>query len=236
MTNGAIIGAEALLRWNLNGEAVSPGEFIPIAEASGLTRPLTDFVISEVAAWSHAYAGQDGQPVPIAVNLSMADLNVPGFASWLLERLDALEIQPNRIEFEVTEAIAMSSRIAIKQARKLAQKGYSISLDDFGTGYSSLAHLERLPFQIVKIDRSFVSHLTAEKAPKSLCSVIIAMTELLDLECIAEGVETEEQREALCRMGCRNGQGFLFGRPMPMVDFAEMFELVRIAEATHNDT
>lgn len=232
MITGEVVGAEALLRWNHNGEAVSPAEFIPIAEASGLTQSLTAFVLREVAQWSHANA--NGHPIPVAVNLSMADLNVPGFAHWLLEQLAALGLEPQHIEFEVTEAIAMSGKVAIQQAQELARKGYNISLDDFGTGYSSLAHLEQLPFQTVKIDRSFVSHLTAEKAPKSLCSAIIAMTELLHLSCIAEGIETEEQRDVVCRMGCRYGQGFLFGRPMPMADFATTFKLGTVAAARSN--
>lgn len=220
------VGAEALMRWNHEGEAISPAEFIPIAEASGLTRALTGFVLSDVAQWSHSHVRPDGKPLPVSINLSMADLNVPGFDIRLLQQLEELNLTPDRVAFEITEAIAMSSNGAIKHARKLSRQGFSISLDDFGTGYSSLSHLERLPFETVKIDRSFVSPLTAERAQKSLCSVIVAMTELLDLACIAEGIETEEQREAICRMGCRHGQGFLFGKPMPMADFSQNIGLV----------
>ena len=226
LMTGDIIGAEALLRWTNDDEAIPPSEFIPIAEATGLTRSLTNFVLRDVAAWVKANARPDGQPFRVSVNLSMADLNVPGFAAWLLRRLQALGLQPPMIDFEVTEAIAMSGEVPIEQARELAKQGYSISLDDFGTGYSSLAHLERLPFQTVKIDRSFVSHLTGANATKSLCTVIVAMTDLLGMDCVAEGIETEEQRDALSEMGCRFGQGFLFGRPVPMADFSEVFALV----------
>ncbi len=226
LTTGQTIGAEALLRWEHEGEAISPVEFIPIAEASGLTRALTGFVLREAARWARSYRWSDGRPLPIAVNLSMADLNVPGFGIWLLRQLEELELQPDQIAFEITEAIAMSGKVAIRQIHELSRHGYSISLDDFGTGYSSLGQLERLPFKALKIDRSFVRRLTPETAASSLCSVIVGMSDLLGMDCVAEGIETEEQREAICRMGCRHGQGFLFGRPMPMADFSQNIGLV----------
>lgn len=226
LTTGETVGAEALLRWEHEGEAISPVEFIPIAEASGLTRALTGFVLREAARWTRSYRRSDGRPLPIAVNLSMADLNVPGFGIWLLRQLEELELQPDQIAFEITEAIAMSGKVAIRQIHELSRHGYSISLDDFGTGYSSLGQLERLPFKALKIDRSFVRRLTPETASSSLCSVIVGMSDLLGMDCVAEGIETEEQREAICRMGCRHGQGFLFGRPMPMADFSQNIGLV----------
>tara|TARA_B100000378_G_scaffold151097_1_gene121943 strand:- start:497 stop:1405 length:909 start_codon:yes stop_codon:yes gene_type:complete len=226
LTTGETVGAEALLRWQHEGEAISPVEFIPIAEASGLTRALTGFVLRETARWTRSYRWSDGRPLPIAINLSMADLNVPGFSIWLLSQLEELELQPDQIAFEITEAIAMSGKVAIRQIHELSRQGYSFSLDDFGTGYSSLGQLERLPFKSLKIDRSFVRRLTPQTAPSSLCSVIVGMSDLLSLDCVAEGIETEEQREAICRMGCRHGQGFLFGRPMPMVDFSQNLGLV----------
>ncbi|MBB4121875.1 EAL domain-containing protein [Martelella radicis] len=226
LESGRMYGAEALLRWTLDEEAISPAEFIPIAERTGMTRALTAFVLRQVADWSQLYANADGTPLPIAVNLSMADLNVPGFAMWLCRRVDALGLDRHMLEFEVTEAIAMHGRIAIRQVELLFRRGFRISLDDFGTGYSSFGHLNALPISTVKVDRSFVRDLTGETAGRSLCSVIIAMAEKLGVECIAEGIETEEQRQALLKTGCGRGQGFLFGRPMSMDRFSQRFGLI----------
>ncbi|AMM83548.1 EAL domain-containing protein [Martelella sp. AD-3] len=225
LDTGLVYGAEALLRWRVADEAISPDEFIPIAERTGMTRALTGFVLRQVADWSLARQPARGEPLRVAVNLSMADLNVPGFAAWLCRRVDALGLGPQTLEFEVTEAIAMHGRVAIRQVELLSRRGFCISLDDFGTGYSSFGHLNTLPISMVKIDRSFVRDLSGEMAARSLCSVIVAMSEKLGVECLAEGVETEAQRLALLEMGCRKAQGFLFGRPTAMNEFAERFGL-----------
>ncbi|TNB49283.1 EAL domain-containing protein [Martelella lutilitoris] len=224
LDTGRVYGAEALLRWQLGDEAISPAEFIPIAERTGMTRALTGFVLRQVADWSRTHMREDAEPLRVAVNLSMADLNVPGFAAWLCRRTDALGLDPRRLEFEVTEAIAMHGRVAIRQVALLSRLGFHVSLDDFGTGYSSFGHLNTLPINVVKIDRSFVSHLSEETAARSLCSVMVTMAEKLGLECLAEGVETEAQRRVLLEMGCGKGQGFLFGRPVPMDEFTERFK------------
>ncbi len=221
LDTGRVYGAEALLRWQLGEETISPGEFIPIAERTGMTRALTGFVLQQVADWFRTYKREDAKPLHVAVNLSMADLNVPGFAAWLCRRMDALGLDPQMLEFEVTEAIAMHGRIAIRQVTLLSRRGFRVSLDDFGTGYSSFGHLNTLPINVVKIDRSFVRDLSEETADRSLCSVMIAMAETLGLECLAEGVESETQRRVLVEMGCVKGQGFLFGRPVPMDEFAQ---------------
>jgi EAL domain-containing protein (putative c-di-GMP-specific phosphodiesterase class I)/CheY-like chemotaxis protein len=222
LSNGAVVGAEALLRWTREGEAISPAEFIPIAEASGLTEALTDFVFERVAAWSHAHAG----PLPVAVNLSMADLNRPGFATWVMGRLKALDLTPERIEFEVTEGIAMrDAPRAVRQVSQLNRAGYRIALDDFGTGYSSLGHFSQLPIDTLKIDRSFVNLLDKETASSSLAAIVLLMTNALKVDCVAEGIETEDQKEALILLGCRIGQGFLLGRPTPIDRFNQTFGL-----------
>ena len=222
LLTGATKGAEALLRWTLNGEHISPAEFIPIAESIGLVEPLTGFVIQEVGKW--VKGRQSDIPVPVAVNLSMEDLNRQGFSSRLLQKMGAVGLGPDAIEFEVTEGIAMhKGGWAQTQVRALADEGFRISLDDFGTGYSSLSQFDRLPIDMIKIDRSFVSALEPATARESLASVVLGMTQILDVDCVAEGIETEEQKLALIFLGCKTGQGYLLGRPTPIEDFDAAF-------------
>mgnify|MGYP003850927001 CR=1 FL=1 len=213
-----IVGGEALLRWRHGDEDISPAEFIPLAESAGLTQNLTEFVIRALGLWS---AGRkDARPLPIAVNLSMIDLNNPGFSTRLLTRVAEAGLSPETIEFEVTEGIAMQDTPwPIQQVQALRDAGFRIALDDFGTGYSSLGQFQRLPIDILKIDRSFVASLEIPTARHSLAAIVIAMTEALDVECVAEGIETNEQKQALLFLGCTVGQGFLFGPSLPIEDF-----------------
>lgn len=222
LSTGRTVGAEALLRWSLDGEQVSPADFIPIAEAAGLTLALTDFVVDTVARWQAERCGAGA--VPVAVNLSMADLNAPGFSDRLLQRVSAAGLGPSTLEFEVTEGIAMhSAGSAMHEVAVLKAGGFHIAIDDFGTGYSSIGQVDRLPVDIVKIDRRFVSTLGIETARHSIAAVVLAMSEVMNAACVAEGIETEEQRQALLFLGCRIGQGFLLGRPVPIGDFAARF-------------
>ncbi|AJY46587.1 EAL domain-containing protein [Martelella endophytica] len=228
LSDRRLCGAEALVRWTLNGEMVSPAEFIPIAERSGLTRHITETVLTHVARWSANHRTADGRTLPVAINLSMADLNMPGFSTWLSERAKALGLTPETLEFEITEAVAMREGVAAEQVRALSAEGYRISLDDFGVGYASLSHFHRLPISTLKIDRSFINGLSVETAPRNLSSVIVAMTERLGVDCVAEGIETEGQLRALLLIGCRTGQGYLFGRPAPPERFAMENGLVEV--------
>jgi predicted signal transduction protein with EAL and GGDEF domain/response regulator RpfG family c-di-GMP phosphodiesterase len=218
----AVIGAEALLRWSHNGTAVSPTEFIPLAESLGLTQCLTDFVVDSVGKWSAR--GADGKRLPISINLSMVDLNKPDFAQRLLSRVVAAGLAPGDIEFEITEGVAMNnSAWAIMQVQMLKEAGHSIALDDFGTGYSSLGHFNVLPVDTLKIDRCFVTPLEVRSAQRSLAAIVLSMTQTLKVGCVAEGIETDEQLQALMLLGCETGQGYLFGRPVPMEDFESQF-------------
>ncbi|HEY4357535.1 MAG TPA: EAL domain-containing protein [Acidobacteriaceae bacterium] len=217
-----VVGAEALARWMLDGEAIPPVEFIPVAESAGVMHRLTEFMVQSVGAWTKTREGQP--PLQVAVNLSMIDLNNPGFAERLLRAIAAAGLSPETIAFEVTEGVAMQETPwAIEQLRTLRAEGFQIALDDFGTGYSSLSHFSKLPVNVLKIDRSFVSALDPETADNSLAAVVIAMTRALNVDCVAEGIETEEQREMLTTLGCTLGQGYLLGRPVPIGDFAEKF-------------
>ncbi len=221
LSDGAIVGAEALLRWKCHGENISPAEFIPLAEMAGLIQILTVFVIHEVAAWLKDQPAE--RMIPVSVNLSMADLNKPGLASSIIRTVSELGIDPAQMEFEVTEGVAMENAIlAAAQVEQLAAAGFHISLDDFGTGYSSLGQFDRLPISTIKIDRAFVKDICSNRASLNLASVIISMTRTLNVSCVAEGVETEEQRQVLMRLGCNTGQGFLFSRPVPIEHFNEL--------------
>ncbi|WP_193181807.1 EAL domain-containing protein [Nisaea sediminum] len=221
LLSGAVTGAEALLRWTLDGEFVSPAEFIPIAESAGKTEFLTEFVLREVGRWM---ADRDGAPIRVAVNLSMADLNGPGFSERLLEGVREVGLSPETIEFEVTEGIGMSSSPwAGRQVEALRAEGFLLSIDDFGTGYSSLGQFDRMPVDTVKIDRSFVTGLEVGTARHSLAATIMAMVESLGVGCVAEGIETEDQKQALVFLGCKTGQGYLMGRPTPIGAFDGAF-------------
>ena len=218
LSDGQIIGAEALLRWRLNGEMVSPAEFIPIAEMTGQIQLLTEFVIREVGRWLSSQS--DPKAVPVSINLSMADLNKPGFAQQITDLVASLNIRPEWLELEVTEGVAMQdAKQAASQVEVLAAAGFRISLDDFGTGYSSLGQFDRLPIHTIKIDRSFVKQICDNPASRNLAAVIISMTQALNVDCVAEGIETEAQRQLLIRLGCETGQGFLFSKPVPMLVF-----------------
>jgi len=223
LTSGRVVAAEALSRWRFDGELVSPDEFIPIAEAAGLTRALTGLVLEQIVAWRES--GGDGfDAIPVAVNLSMADLNRPGFAAWTLQEIAELGLKPDDIRFEVTEGVAMEDAArAAEEIETLHSAGYRIAMDDFGTGYSSLKQFSLLPIDILKIDRSFVDTLEVHSARRSLAAIILTMTEALGVDCVAEGIETEEQREALLSLGCTIGQGFLLGRPTPIDQFNATF-------------
>lgn len=217
-----VVGAEALLRWNRDGEAVSPAEFIPIAESGGLTQALTDFVVDAVGRWARARTGQP--PLPIAINLSMADLNNPGFARRLLGRVADAELVPDTVEFEVTEGVVMQNAMwAISQLQALKSEGFRIALDDFGSGYSSLGYFDRLPIDTLKIDRVFITPLTVATARHSLAAIAVNMASVYNVGCVAEGVETAEQCQILEFLGCPVAQGYFLGRPVPIAEFAAKF-------------
>ena len=222
LSSGEVTGAEALLRWTLEGEPVSPAEFIPIAEAGEVIKALTGFVIRQVGEWARARKGP--KPLPVAVNLSVAELNEADAAEHILTAVGDAGLDPETIEFEVTEGIGVGKRaLAQEQILALSGAGFRISLDDFGTGYSSLSQFDRLPIDMIKIDRSFVSGLDASTARMSLAAVVLGMTQNLNVDCVAEGIETEEQKQALIFLGCKTGQGYLLGRPTPIEDFDAVF-------------
>jgi diguanylate cyclase (GGDEF)-like protein len=220
--SGLIFGAEALLRWQHPSRgAVSPAEFIPLAEETGLIVPIGEWVLRAVCAQAQAWVAE-GRALAVAVNLSGLQLQDPGFITRVEEVLESTRIDPRHLIFEITESVWMEhAGDTLSTLRRLKNLGIRLAIDDFGTGYSSLAYIKRLPVDILKIDRSFIRDIATDPADGAIVRGIMALAHALDLEVVAEGVETEEQRQALVAMGCDYLQGYLLARPMPAEDFAQ---------------
>jgi len=201
---------EALVRWQHPERGlVLPGEFIQLAEDTGLILRIGEWVLREACGWAQRAGG-----VPVAVNLSPRQFNDPKLAETVARALAESGLAPHLLELEITESTAMQHTDAtLATLEKLKRLGVSISIDDFGTGYSSLAYLRRFPVDKLKIDRSFVAVAPADKEQAAIISAIVALAHALQIEVVAEGVETEAQREFLARCGCDYLQGYLIGRP-----------------------
>ncbi len=213
-----LAGCEALLRWQHEGEWIAPDRFIPVAESSGLIREIGDWVLAETCRTIDAWSGRE---IPISINVSGRQLADDGFVERVLKTVRRYEVAPERVRFEITESTLMQNLDQThEQLTALRDQGFRISIDDFGTGYSSLAYLTRLPVDELKIDRSFVS---GAQRSKIVLSTIIAMARALNFEVVAEGVETEAQRDELIGSGCDLLQGYLLGKPMPVVEFHSIF-------------
>jgi EAL domain-containing protein (putative c-di-GMP-specific phosphodiesterase class I) len=214
LDNGDLAGFEALMRWEHPKRGpIPPSEFIPIAEASGLIEPLGMFALERAATdlmdWQHAI---DKLPIFISVNISSAQLLNNELYNDVRSMLQRTRCNPKQLKLELTESIVMENP---EQARlvlaKLKETGLSLALDDFGTGYSSLAYLTRFPFDTIKLDKALVAN-TSDKRNVLLRS-IIAMARALEMQVVAEGIETPEDAAELARMNCHYGQSFLFGTP-----------------------
>ena len=215
-------GAEALIRWlHPRCGLLLPGEFIPLAEETGLILPLGDFVLEaacrKIADWQRQGVRQCAY---LSVNISARQFYQPGFVDQILDALDRNGTDPTRLTLEITESILLDNvEEAIQKMLQLKQHGVRFSLDDFGTGYSSLSYLKKLPFNQLKIDQSFVHDLLSDLGSRAIAQTVISLGRALDLDVLAEGVETTEQRIMLEELGCRNFQGYLFDKPMPLEDF-----------------
>ena len=225
-----LVGAEALLRWfhPVRGE-IGPVDFIPVAEETGLIVPIGQWVLREackqVKVWSTSPTGA----VPVSVNISPHQFHADSLYEDVLGAASDADIDPRLLELEITESVLLqdldNTLIALQ---RLKDAGVSLSVDDFGTGYSSLSYLKRFPIDTIKIDRSFVKDLDTDLDDAAICAAILAMSQQLGLNVVAEGVETEEQLAFLRRHGCNQIQGFLCSKPLSAENFSAM--LVKIAE------
>jgi len=225
-SDGRLAGGEVLLRWRHGTRGlVSPLDFIPLAEASGLIVPLGTMVLREscrvLARWA---AHPRLREVTLAVNLSAHQLREADFVERVLAILGETGADPQRLCLELTESVFAENIDDVSaKMRALRDRGIRFSLDDFGTGYSSLGYLKRFPLAELKIDRSFVKDLPGEAHAGAIVDAILALAHTLDLKVVAEGVETEAQRDFLVARGCSLLQGYLLGRPLPMADFEARF-------------
>lgn len=219
--NFHVIGAEVLARWDHPDRGMlAPGGFIDVAEESGLITRLGDRVLELACRQGRAWLDR-GLRLPLAVNVSMRQFEQAGFTTRVLDILDVTGFPAGLLQLEVTETVAMADPERVSEAASpLLEAGVTFAIDDFGTGYSSLAHLQQLPFNTFKIDRSFICGLGSDRHSRSIVQTILAMAKSLHYEVVAEGVETEDQLRFLKKNGCSTAQGFLFARPMP----AEHFE------------
>ena len=232
-SDGSVTGAEALARWwPPLRSPIAPGEFIPLAEASGLILPLGQWVLetacAQLAAWSNQAAlGQ----LTLAVNVSAHQFREPDFVAQVLQALARSGAKPGLLKLELTESL-LAHNVEDIIAKMTALKGHGIgfSLDDFGTGYSSLAYLKRLPLDQIKIDQSFVRDVLTDPNDAAIARTIVALGESLGLEVIAEGVETDGQRLFLASQGCHTYQGYLFSPALPIAEF-DAFVAMRQAAA-----
>ena len=217
-----LVGLEALVRWRHPTRGLlGPGEFIDLAEETGLIVPLGYWVITEACRQAVAWrelrerAGQESWRLMMSINVSPRQLVERNFASRLIEIVDGSGVDRDTILLEVTETTVMRDPAhAIALLETLRAQGMHICIDDFGTGYSSLSYLKRLPVETIKIDRSFVDGLGQDEEDTAIVQAVIGMAESLRLLCVAEGVETAEQVDALRALGCQIAQGFLFGHPI----------------------
>jgi EAL domain-containing protein (putative c-di-GMP-specific phosphodiesterase class I) len=212
-----LAGFEALVRWNHPRRGVvSPADFVPVAEETGLIVPIGQWVLEEackkVREWQLASPGH--RSLSLSVNLSGRQVAQPDVVDQIQHALQASNLQPHHLKLEITESVVMeNAEAAAHTFKQLRALGVQLSIDDFGTGYSSLSYLHRFPLNYLKIDRSFVNRMTSD-GDDAIVRTIATLARNLGMEVIAEGIETEEQYKKLKALGCEFGQGFLFSRPV----------------------
>lgn len=226
LSTGRIEGGEALLRWQRPGcGLVAPGEFIPVLEDTGLIVEVGEWVIEETVRISREWLARGLPAVPLAVNVSPIQLKRLDFVQFALSAIERLNEEGGRLDIEITESALMEDlEGSTRKLRRLVEAGIHISIDDFGTGYSSLGRLAKLPVHALKIDRSFIANIAASETQTTLVSTIITLARSFHLLAIAEGVETDAQRQLLAGLNCDQYQGYLFARPLSAEDFRTRFE------------
>ena len=227
LCSGKIVKAEALIRWNHpNGNLVSPDEFIPLAEQTGLIIPMGKWVIKEACSILQRLSAR-GEEIKLSINLSPRQVSDRQLFEFIKNSVDEAQVDPQRLELELTEGVLIDNydkvSYLLDEVRKL---GITVSIDDFGTGYSSLAYLQKLPIDRLKIDKSFIKELTenSDDSHGAIILAVIAIAQSLRLEVIAEGVETHLQKDFLKLNNCNVVQGYLFSQPIPYDDFCILLE------------
>jgi diguanylate cyclase (GGDEF)-like protein len=224
LLSGEIKGAEALVRWyHPERGAVSPAEFIPLAEKTGFIVPLGEWVLRTACAQAKAWQVAGFPPIQVAVNLSGYQFNQPHLSNLVVEILRESELEPPYLELEITEsALVQNPEAALATLSELKSVGIQLSIDDFGTGYSSLSYLRQFPFDALKLDRSFVCNLTKDAKNAAITMAILQMARSLNLKVVAEGVENQSQLAFLHRHQCDEIQGYWFSPPLSAETFEEV--------------
>lgn len=223
LTTTRTIGVEALIRWpQEDGSYISPGEFIPIAEETGLILRIGSWVMREALTALQRWRSEGYTQLQMAVNLAIGQLWQPGLVQDTVNLLDQLNIPPSALKVELTEGSLMSDVQRMEMiVKEFRQADIEVAIDDFGTGYSSLARLRSLPITTLKIDRSFLFGTPDDQSAVKMVNTIRQMAESLGIQALAEGIETKEQWRMLQALGCPLGQGFYFARPMKEATFLE---------------
>jgi diguanylate cyclase (GGDEF)-like protein/PAS domain S-box-containing protein len=225
ITGGRMVGVEALIRWHHPDHGLlGPDRFIPAAERTGLIVPIAQWVLAQACATAEAWRAQTGRDVRIAVNLSPAQFHHrQDLAEFVSATLDDSQLPPSLLELEITEGVLLQHTSAnLDTLRQLKELGVRIGMDDFGTGYASLACLRRFPFDLIKIDRSFIRDLEHDPEAQAIVRAAVSLSRSLRMRCLAEGVETEDQLRFLEREGCVEVQGFYFSRPVSAGEIGRM--------------
>lgn len=237
--HGRVVGAEALIRWNHPQRGwIMPGQFIELAEQTGQILPIGQWVLRQACAQLGRWSEQtECQHLRMAVNISQLQFRQTDFVAQVLDAIDAQRIDPRRLELELTESmLAEDMPDIIAKMSAIRRRGVTFSLDDFGTGYSSLAYLKRMPLNQLKIDQSFVRDVLTDPSDASIVRTVISLGHELGLTVIAEGVETEDQRQFLLDSGCKLFQGYLFSPAMPIGAFNAYVQTTALAASASGKT
>ncbi len=227
LSSGQIIGLEALVRWQHPDKGqIPPNDFIPLAEETGLIVPIGTWVLRTACAFAQTLREAGIPPLRMSVNISMRQFKAQDFPGLVSQVLRETGLEPQCLGLEITESIAMENASeTISRLVALKKRGGRLAIDDFGKGHSSLSHLKHLPITTLKIDKGFVMDILTDQYDFAIVEAIQGLAKSLDLEVVAEGIETEEQKQLLCRLGCTFGQGFLFSRPLPPEDILSLCRL-----------
>jgi len=215
LATGQIVGAEALLRWRIPQRGtIPPGRFISLAEETGLIVPMGKWVLQTACTQNKAWQDAGLPPIVVSVNVSARQFRQESLVQTVAEVLQATRLEPRYLELELTESMVMhDAPQLVAMLDELKELGVKIAVDDFGTGYSSLSYLKRFPVDRLKVDRSFIEHMTTDGDDATIVRAIIALGHNLGLKVVAEGVESDEQLRFLRANLCDEAQGFLMGRP-----------------------
>jgi diguanylate cyclase (GGDEF)-like protein len=226
LENNKLIGMEALLRWKHPEKGmISPGDFIPLAEETGLIEPIGEWVLRAACTQNKKWQDEGYPPVKVSVNMSARQFSKKNISEQINDILQETGLSPEYLGIEITESVIMQDvKATISKLKQMQEMGISLSIDDFGTGYSSLSYLKLFPIDNLKIDRSFVFNITSDSTDAAIAASVILLAHSMNLKVVAEGVETEEQLEVLRQQGCDYVQGFLFSRPLAAEEFVPFFD------------